>query len=149
MSNQPHRALQSLLPSLVLAISLTACAVGSGPRHAPDGARVITAAQIQRTGALNALEALQRTGTHFSVQQTARGEVTGLTRRGHSSLVLGPSPLVYVDGARTNSFLVLLEVPAAAITRIRIYNGIEGTRFFGTGGGNGVIVVDTHVGPRA
>jgi outer membrane cobalamin receptor len=143
---QPRRALQALLPAFLLAISLSACAVGSGPRHAPDGARVITAAQIERTGALNALEALQRTGTHFAVQQTARGEVTGLMRRGHASMVLGPSPLVYVDGARTNSFLSLLEVPARAITRIRIYNGIEGTRFFGTGGGNGVIVVDTHVG---
>jgi outer membrane cobalamin receptor len=133
-----------------LAIASTGCAANRGRQvePMPEEARVITAEQIQRTGANNAWEAIQRTGNHLQATDTGFGEPRDLRWRGHSSVQLSAAPLVYVDGARMSDFRRLRDLPAELIDKILIYGGVAGTTYFGTGGGNGVIVVRTRSGPE-
>lgn len=111
-------------------------------RAAPEG-KTISAEQIRRSGARTGWEALKRTGTHLSMREDARGEPSRLNYRGHNSIQLSSTPLLYVDGAQMASFTYLRDIPARVISRIRIYSGVSGTKYFGTGGGNGVILVET------
>lgn len=143
------RALGARL-SLALLLSLTACASlsGGGIDAAPTEGKLITANMIERSGADNAWEALQRNGTHLSLRETANGEPTKMTYRGHNSIVLSSTPLLVVDGARMVEFTYLRNVPAVMIDNIRVLNGISGTKYYGTGGGNGVVVVTTTSGRR-
>lgn len=133
------------LVALAILLPATACsAVKPGARNvAPEG-KVITAEQIKRSGATNGWEALKRSGTHLSMRENARGEPSRLSYRGHNSIVLSNTPVLYVDGAQMASFNYLRELPADIIARIRVFSGVSGTKYFGTGGGNGVILVETR-----
>jgi outer membrane cobalamin receptor len=115
------------------------------PGHSQSEGKLITAEDIERSGATNAWDALKHSGTHLSQRETASGEPSRLTYRGRSSIMLSPAPVVYVDGARTPDFGHLRQMPAHNIASIRVLAGIEGTRYYGTGGGNGVIVIQTKV----
>jgi len=62
--------------------------------------------------------------------------------------VLQDAPLVVLDGVRLTDFRALDGIPAATILTISIYNGIEGTTFYGTNAVSGVIVIKTKDGPE-
>ena len=78
------------------------------------------------------------------LREDARGNPSSLTARGYSSIELSPNPLLLVDGAPIDGFDYLRDIPACSIESIRILDGTEGTRYFGTGAGNGVILVSTR-----
>jgi outer membrane cobalamin receptor len=108
---------------------------------------MITGEQIRRSGATDAWEALRRTGTHLNMREGPTGQPSRLSRRGPSSILLSNEPLVVIDGARMIDFRTLRQVPAQIIASIRILSGHQGTTHYGTGAGNGVIVVETTSRP--
>ena len=135
-----------LVAGCALALAAAGCSgldFERGMSPVPEG-KTITAEQIRRSGAQNGWEVLRRTGTHLSLREDARGQPTRMNYRGHNSIELSSTPLVYVDGAKVAEFSYLRDVPAKIIQRIRIYSGVSGTKYFGTGGGNGVIMVETN-----
>ncbi|HEX5724799.1 MAG TPA: TonB-dependent receptor plug domain-containing protein [Longimicrobiaceae bacterium] len=144
-----HRpsARRTLAVALALPIAASACALNGGGRGIPPEGRLITYAQIERTGAQNAWEALERTGTHLQARETGFGKPSELTWRGRTSINLSSAPAVYVDGVQAADFARLREIPLRHIELIRIYNGVQGTKYYGTGGGNGVIAVQTRTTP--
>jgi outer membrane cobalamin receptor len=117
------------------------------PRKSHGEGRVITAEQIRKSGATNAWDALRRVGTHLTMRETSNGQPARLMNRGPSSILLSSDPLVVIDGVRMIDFRTLDQVPAQIISSIRILAGHEGTTRYGTGAGNGVIVVETKVQP--
>jgi hypothetical protein len=128
-------------------VPLAACATlrsGGDPGDFADEGKVITSEQIENTGARNAWDALQRTGTHLTFIETTYGEPRGLRHRGgRNSILLSSTPRLYVDGAQMVEFAYLKQIPAPMIDNIRILGGVDGTKYYGTGGGNGVIAVQT------
>ena len=132
-----------LIPLVLLIVA--GCASHRAERDPFTSAdRLITAAAIERSGARNGWEALRSVGTYMKLREDARGNPSSLTTRGHSSIVLSASPLLLVDGAHIENFDYLRDIPAFSIESIRILDGTEGTRYFGTGAGNGVIMVSTR-----
>lgn len=135
-------------PRLALgcALLLGACSLVPAPGRQPvSDARVISAAQIERSGARNAWEAIQRSSSNLQTRERF-GEPTQLNMRGRSSIALSNDVLVVLDGNRLPDFQRLRDIPAHNVEEIRIYDGLEGTRLFGTGAGNGVITVATRTG---
>lgn len=142
----PSRAAVHALPAVLLLPGLLACSQLRGtskPIEDRQG-RVISAAEIEKTGARNAWEALRRSGTHLRMTEGARGEPGTVRKRGAGSIVLSNAPTVVLDGVLLVDFRSLVEVPARIIEEIRILNGIDGTARYGTGSANGVIVVTTR-----
>ncbi len=117
------------------------------PRRSSGDARVITAEQIRKSGATDAWDALRRVGNHLSMRETSSGQPSRLSNRGPSSILLSSEPLVVIDGVRMIDFRTLNSVPANIISSIRILPGYEATTRYGTGAGNGVIVVETKTRP--
>lgn len=136
---------RSAFASVVLLMGLPACATFGTrlPNDADPGGKVITAEMIERSGATDAWEALRRNSTHLTFRENARGQPTSLTYRGRSSIHLSAAPLVMLDGIRVSDFTILHNIPAPTIAVIRVLTGLEGTKYYGTGGGNGVIVIQT------
>ena len=130
----------------VLALTLlTACFAhvpqrGSG--EAPSEGRLITAEEIDRSGARTAWEALRQV-TPVSMRETAAGKPRSISMRGHSSVHLDDTPVVIVDGVPIDLDM-LRNIDARTIARIEILNGVQGTLRFGTGSGGGAIVITTR-----
>ena len=140
-----HRTAVKALLGCMAGLGVVGCAnlaVTSGMPSSPEG-KIITAEQIRRSGARNGWEALKRNGTHLSMRENYRGDPSRLNYRGHNSILLSSTPVLYVDGAQIAEFGYLRDVPAEIILRIRVFSGVAGTKYFGTGGGNGVILVET------
>lgn len=136
----------SLAPLLLAA----GCALATIPAGQPDPAegRVITAEQIERTGARNAWEALARAHVHLGFHEDRTGEPIDLSRRGARSFTFSGEPLVMVNGARTEGLQLLHRIPASDIASIRVLGGIDATRRFGTGAGGGALLVELKAGHR-
>lgn len=129
------------------ALSLTACAGRQYHRaDARPGVQVITAEQIARSGASTAWEVLKREAPTLTLRDTRGGRPTSAGRRGRSSIVLQDAPLVVLDGVRLTDFRALDGIPAVTILTISVYTGIEGTTYYGTNAGSGVIVIQTKDG---
>ena len=129
------------------ALSLTACAGRQYHRaDARPGVQVITAEQIARSGASTAWEVLKREAPTLTLRDTRGGRPTSAGRRGRSSIVLQDAPLVVLDGVRLTDFRTLDGIPAVTILTISVYTGIEGTTYYGTNAGSGVIVIQTKDG---
>lgn len=130
---------------LLAGSSVVACAGLRSPERAPfeSAGRVITAQEIEKSGARNAWEALKSGGMHLSFREDSRGNPVSMTYRGRSSLHLSPFPLLLVDGTAIDHFDYLRDIPAWTVASIRVLDGVEATRYFGTGAGNGAIVVAT------
>jgi hypothetical protein len=112
---------------------------------------VITASAIARSHAKNAWEVLEH-NAHFTVAETVDGEPARIeSRRGRSSILLTSSstPLIYLDGAQLFDLRVLREITAGSIESIHLLNGIEGTTYYGTNAGAGVILIQTKAGPSS
>jgi TonB-dependent starch-binding outer membrane protein SusC len=129
--------------ALLLALGASGCGLLSHDRQDPPNGRVITGEQIERSGATNAWDALRRLGTHLTLTESGIGQAQSIRHRGNSSVNLSNAPTVLVDGIR-HPPSSLQEVPANRIVEIRILGGVAGTSRYGTGSGNGVIVVTTR-----
>jgi len=69
-----------------------------------------------------------------------------LGRRGRTSFLLDDAPTILIDGVRVPDFRALDDIDAQSILTIYIYDGIEGTTYYGTNSGSGVIVIQTKDG---
>lgn len=119
-------------------------AASRGPAAASDDSYLISAERIERSGARNGWEALARSGAPISLGETPNGEPRSLNRRGRTSITLSSTPLLVVDDVLMADFHYLRRIPAETIEFIRILNGATGTMRYGTGAGNGVVVVQTR-----
>jgi outer membrane receptor for ferrienterochelin and colicin len=125
------------------------------PRAAPsptDGF-VVTAEEIQKSGATTAWEALKLTVPVVSFRGTTRsasGERLRIRRRGPSSLYLNDDPRVFIDQVRIVDISVLDRMPAGDIAVIVVLSGLDGTTYYGTSAVNGVVLISTQakVPPR-
>jgi hypothetical protein len=145
------------IPRLAVALALgagTACASSPGrPASRADGdgsSRIVTAEKIEHMNVSTAWDVVRKSGFMVSVSSDKNGRPTRLqSRRGRSSVVLANSdtPLVLLDGVRTNDFRVLEQVPARTLLYVRYLTGIEATVSQGTGVGGGMIEVRTRSDP--
>jgi len=132
----------SRLTSLVLLL-LAACHPHAAPPSPSADHIVITQAQIERSGARTAWEALKRLAPQFTFRENRNGQPGSLERRGRSSILLSDAPLVFVDGAELADFRSLNQIPASTLLSIEILNGIEGTSYYGSNAVSGVILFKT------
>ena len=140
--------MRSRLPFLCC-LSFAACAHIHGTREAvpSSGARIfITEAQITRSGASNAWEALKRNAPQLTYRENRQGQPSVLERRGRSSLVLNDAPMLFVDGVQMPDFKNLQSIPASQVASIEILDGNDGTTYYGTGAEGGVILIRTKNG---
>ena len=149
-ARSPHLTV-SLCACTLFALLLACHPSGAQRVHpAPGRGRVITAEDIERSGATNAWDALRECGAPVSLREDWNGEPSQLqSRRGRSSIIIRHSdtPLVVVDGTRLVDFRSLKQIAAHSIFQIRILSGIEGTVYEGTNAGGGVIIVHTMPQP--
>lgn len=132
--------------TVATAFCLTACVraitLDPQPRHER---RTITRAEIDRSGAHDAWEAIRRAGTYLSLREGKSGGPVRATERGRSSFLLSDQLLVVVDGVMVLDVAYLKDIPAVTVYSITILSSAEGTSAYGTFGGNGVIIVITGV----
>lgn len=108
---------------------------------ASPGQRIITAQEIQRTGATSAWQALQYTVPFY------RFNVNGTVRhRAQQSILLHDRPKILVDGIDLTEFGVLMQMPASDLQSIVVLDGKTATTFYGTNSGSGVILLNTKNG---
>lgn len=141
----------SALVSLAL-LALAACTMKpatSAPERgridgAAPGGHVISRADIARTGATNAFEAVERARTHLMIMHTSDGRDAGISHRGAGSILLGNAVLLVVDGNRVQrTASVLRAIPASSIVFIQVLSAREAAVRWGSDAGNGVILVKT------
>jgi len=148
MEGEPVRAVIAAIPAgLCLAAS---CATTRGNQagipselHGP----VITREQIERSGAQNGWEVLRLGLTHLTFQSTREGSETRVTHRGVSSFLINPQVLLILDGTHMRSLAVLETVPARNIDYIQVLSARVAVVKYGTGAGNGAVVVRTGIPP--
>lgn len=128
-------------------LPLTACS-GIRPSAGMDGGQkpgvLMTQDDIVRVGARDALQAIERSRAHLTIQRTGNDHPPRIYRRGVSSFNLSSQVLVVVDGARMN-FLEsdLRGIPGPSIVYIRILSGREAALEYGSEASNGVILIET------
>jgi outer membrane cobalamin receptor len=130
-------------------IALTAFAIAAcGPTIHPNAghhdARLITRDDIERSGAVDAFDALKRAGSYLSVSERKRGEVR-VTERGRSSFLLSPQVLLIVDGVMMTDLNVLHDIRADNVEWMRVLTGAEATPEYGTDASNGVLLIATRI----
>lgn len=131
---------------LVLALPLLLWGCGTAPLSLASGIgqprRVITAAEIERSGATNAWEALERTGTPLQIEDEAMPEAA------RSRLALARLPRVVVDGIQMLEIRLLRDIPANVISRIRILSSLHGGAAYDGADFADVILIETRSEPR-
>ena len=108
---------------------------------------IITREDIERSGARDGWEALRWGRTHLNFQSVREGSPTRVTHRGVDSFIIDPEVLLIVDGAHMQGLSFLENIPANNIEYIQILAARVGVVKYGTGAGNGVVVVKTGVPP--
>lgn len=111
-----------------------------GIAPAPQPGRLISAETMERSGARNAWEVIERS-SFVSTQESAQRGAGRMWVRGHSSIYLDDTPLVLVDGIPQADWHVLTSIPVETIKDIRVLNGPDATQLFGTHAGGGAILV--------
>jgi hypothetical protein len=109
------------------------CSQAPAPGQASSSSDEITEEEIAGITASNAYEVIRKLRANFL---SFRGRTTVM---GTSS----PDPTVYVDDQLYGPISSLRTIPAAQITRIRLYRSWEATTRYGTGNMGGVIAVST------
>jgi len=136
------------LPALGLIAFLTACGLHSATKPLTDDeGYLLTAEDVRRIGGDNAWDVLRRSGAPLSITEDRNGNPGSIRKRGNSSLSMSSTPLLVVDDVQMTDVAYLRDIPAASIHTIRVISGAKGTLRYGTGSGNGVIVVTTRVPP--
>lgn len=140
-----HRAPPAILLAVLVCLTVPACARRAplGTVAGPGGARLVTAEQIEASGAKTAWDALRFTVPNIGFRETNRGTPARVLRRGRSSIYLDDQPRVILDGTRLTDYTVLDQISARDIFTIEVLSGIDGTTYHGTGAGNGVIIIRT------
>lgn len=135
---------------LLCAIPLCLCACG-GMRVPPagqptrgTGGRIVTRAEIERSGARSAWDALRVTLPGLSLRESRIGTPLGIGRHGRASIYLSSEPLVIVDFVRVTDIRLLRDIGADDVMSIELLNGIDATTYHGTNAGSGVILVRTR-----
>jgi outer membrane cobalamin receptor len=145
-----------LTAAAVAMAALSACA-GSGSPGAEDpapadqalvdlepGGMVLTAEDIRRSGARDAMEAIERSRSHLLIARTREGTPATISHRGVDSFVVSKEVLLVVDGTRVSRPVQALKgIPARSILYIQILSGREAVMRWGSESTNGVIVVRT------
>ena len=132
--------------------SLVALLLGCGPAvrnetsHVPAGTFLITAEQIEKSGARTAWQVLKHNAPMLQTSDDRNGRPAKLGRRGRASLMLDDSPMIMLDGIHIADFRALDDIDAQSILSIYIYDGVEGTTYYGTNSVSGVIVIKTKDG---
>jgi outer membrane cobalamin receptor len=111
-------------------------------RERGSSTQVITAEEIEESGATTAWDALRILAPHLRTSEK-NGRPTRLQRRGPASIVLSDPPLVYVDGVRMADYRDLALVPATTVESIAILSLADGATYYGTNAVGGVIVIKT------
>ena len=128
-------------------IILCGCSANPVPEHSPrHSARIITREDIERTGAVDAYEALKRAGTFLKIGEQKSGDIQA-SERGNSSILLSPQILLVVDEVRMLNLNSLKDIRADAVESMEMLSGAEATPLYGTGSSNGVLVVRTRIPP--
>ena len=130
---------------VVLALA-TACASSAAPSTTPRGpdGRQFTAEAIQRSGATNAWQVLERLAVSLNPQRDAHGE-PGSIGRSHPAMRYqsARSTLVVLDGFRIPDLRVLSTIPARSIASMRVLSMTRAQLLYGKDGWNGAIVIET------
>ena len=136
-----------------LTASLVVVSFGCGPAvkntdtlSHPPGTFLITAEQIQKSGAHSAWQVLRERAPMLTLREDRNGRPASMGRRGQSSFVLDEAPMIMLDGARVPDFHALESIDAQSIFTILIYDGVEGTTYYGTDAVSGVVVIRTKDG---
>jgi len=136
-----------------LTASLVVVSLGCGPAvqntetlPTSPGAFLITAEQIRKSGAHTAWQVLKQSAPMLQTSEDRNGRPAKLGRRGRTSFLLDEAPTVLLDGVRIPDFRALDDIDAPSISTIYIYDGIEGTTYYGTNSGSGVILIKTKAG---
>jgi hypothetical protein len=121
---------------LVVSLASIACASAGTKQARPSTRNVITADQIKRIGATNALEAVQRLQPRMLEKQ-----------RGPSSINFEDQAqiVVYLDNSRLGGIETLTMVQTGNVVEIRYLSASEATTRFGTGNAAGAIVITTKI----
>jgi hypothetical protein len=131
---------------LALSLGCGQAAKNTDSKLNPPGTFLITAEQIEKSGARTAWQALKQNAPMFQTAEDRNGRPAKLGRRGRTSFLLDDAPTVMLDGVRIPDFRTLDDIDAQSILTIYIYDGIEGTTYYGTNSGSGVIVIKTKDG---
>lgn len=138
------------LAALLIGLPFHGCALGAppppepAPAEAEPGGQIIMPSAIIRTGARDAMEAIERANTHLVIARTRQGDPVKITQRGASSFFQSNHILLVVDGARvTYPEEMLRSIPAESIRYIQILTGQEAVMRWGSESSNGVIMVRT------
>lgn len=134
---------------LCVLVSALACARPAVPSTHPQrgSGRVITREQIRRSGAVDAWQALRHFASFLEIKENRRGDGGRVYQRGRGSFLLSSELMVIVDEIQVADFQYLKQIPAETVDYIRVLKGAEGTAQYGTGAGNGVVVVRTAPPP--
>lgn len=134
----------ALVVPLVSLLFVTGCAAGPRPDSLEPGGVVLDREYIEETRARNALEVLERSRTHLTIQRTREGSPARVTYRGVNSLLLDPQVLVVINGTPVQNVVEQLrDIPVAVIDYVQILSGREAAPRYGSVAGNGAIVVLT------
>ena len=137
-----------LLFALPVALIATDCSSASPSyRRATGPRREISAREIARSGAHTAWDAVRLVAPQISLSETSSGRPGAIESRGPSSFQLSSQPMIFVDGVQVADFRMLGEMPASEIAGIRFMSGIDVSTRYGTGGGNGAILIRTKRSP--
>lgn len=139
-----HRRVRPARLVLALPLLLWGCSTASLPLAAgfTQPRRVITAAEIERSGATNAWEALERSGTMLQFEDE------GVPERARSRLALARLPRVVVDGIQMLEIRLLRDIPANVISRIRVLSSLHGGAAYDGADFADVIFIETRSEPR-
>jgi len=127
------------------ALLLVGCSIQ--PRAAtPDRSRgeLISSEQIARSGARTMWEALVYNVRHTRFTEDGYGNPTHVSKRGSSSIAFRDQIAIFVDNVRIHDIDLLNEMPARSIDRIQVLSGIDGTTYYGTNAGDGVVLIFTR-----
>jgi outer membrane cobalamin receptor len=134
----------------LLAVVVTACALHPRPRSSEDRAGPnsveISAAQIERSGASTVLNALQVHVKNTVFAEDGYGTPQRVRRRGSSTVHLFEDMPIYIDHVQLADVRLLRDMPAREVERIRVLTGFDATTYYGTGAGDGVILIFTRGG---
>ena len=134
---------------MCVVVSAVACARPSERTTRPEReyGRTITREQISRSGAVDAWQALRHFATFLEIKENRRGDGGRVYQRGRGSFLLSSELMLVVDEIQVADFQYLKQIPAETVDYIRVLQGAEGTAQYGTGAGNGVVVVRTGPPP--
>jgi outer membrane cobalamin receptor len=139
------------LPPLLLGILLS-CGQAmnrNANQLAAPGTFLITAEEIEKSGASTAWQVLRQHAPMLTMREDGNGRPQSMGRRGRSSFLLDEAPMILLDGVRVPDFHALDTIEAHAILTILIYDGVEGTTYYGTDAVSGVIVIKTKDGRQS